>query len=78
MSGAGKTFGTQSPPLEATGEEQPMGVSSIDGGQPEAVPDSQQRKEYFQGQGIATGDDDQEAQAQTSSQESRAEKIKKD
>ena len=44
MSSAGKSFGTQSPPLEATGEEQPMGVSSVDGGKPKAVPDSQQRQ----------------------------------
>ncbi|KAH9940318.1 hypothetical protein B0H21DRAFT_579386 [Amylocystis lapponica] len=43
------SFGTQSPPLEATGQEQPMGVSSIDGGKPDAVPDAQQREQYFQG-----------------------------
>ncbi|KAI0716738.1 hypothetical protein C8Q76DRAFT_794999 [Earliella scabrosa] len=47
MSSASNTFGTQSPPLEATGSEQPMGVSSIRGDKPQAVPDSQQRKEYF-------------------------------
>lgn len=44
MSSAGKTFGTQSPPLEASGQEQPMGVSSIDGDKPEAVSDKQQRQ----------------------------------
>ncbi|KAI0642768.1 hypothetical protein C8Q79DRAFT_984075 [Trametes meyenii] len=51
MSSAGKSFGTQSPPLEATGEEQPMGVSSVDGGKPKAVPDSQQRQGYFKDDG---------------------------
>ncbi|KAI0676369.1 hypothetical protein C8Q78DRAFT_996991 [Trametes maxima] len=51
MSSAGKSFGTQSPPLEATGQEQPMGVSSVDGGKPKAVPDSQQRQGYFKKDG---------------------------
>ncbi|KAI0631227.1 hypothetical protein C8Q77DRAFT_1159912 [Trametes polyzona] len=51
MSSAGKSFGTQSPPLEATGEQQPMGVSSVDGGKPQAVPDSQQRQGYFKDDG---------------------------
>ncbi|OCH86461.1 hypothetical protein OBBRIDRAFT_797172 [Obba rivulosa] len=51
MSKAGTTFGTQSPPLEATGEESPMGVSSINGGHPDAVPDSIQRQQYFEGAG---------------------------
>ena len=41
---ANKSFGTQSPPLEATGDEQPMGVSSIRGDKPQAVPDKQQRQ----------------------------------
>ena len=35
--------GTQSPPLEATGEHKPMGVSSIQGGPVEAVLDIEQR-----------------------------------
>ncbi|PSR81169.1 hypothetical protein PHLCEN_2v6504 [Hermanssonia centrifuga] len=47
MSKAGKSLGTQSPPLEATGEDKPMGISSIDGDTPDAVPDSEQREEYF-------------------------------
>ncbi|PCH35375.1 hypothetical protein WOLCODRAFT_156067 [Wolfiporia cocos MD-104 SS10] len=46
---AGQSFGTQSPPLEATGQEEPMGVSSISGDKPDAVPDIQQRQQYFQG-----------------------------
>ncbi|KZT03732.1 uncharacterized protein LAESUDRAFT_683256 [Laetiporus sulphureus 93-53] len=45
--GAGASFGTQSPPLEATGQEKPMGVSSVSGEKPEAVPDAQQRQQYF-------------------------------
>jgi len=36
--------GTQSPPLEATGSEVPMGVSSIDGTKPNHVSDREQRK----------------------------------
>ncbi|KAF9061547.1 hypothetical protein BDP27DRAFT_1337944 [Rhodocollybia butyracea] len=44
--------GTNSPPLEATGEDKPMGASSIEsaqkGEQVKAVPDSEQRKQYFQ------------------------------
>lgn len=40
--------GTQSPPLEATGEDKPMGASSVEsaqkGAEVEAVPDYQQRK----------------------------------
>ncbi|KAF9530312.1 hypothetical protein CPB83DRAFT_851370 [Crepidotus variabilis] len=39
--------GTQSPPLEATGSDKPMGVSSIDGAKPEWVSDKDQRQEYF-------------------------------
>jgi hypothetical protein len=38
------TSGTQSPPLEATGSEIPMGVCSIDGTKPTYVPDMEQRK----------------------------------
>ncbi|TBU22533.1 hypothetical protein BD311DRAFT_811445 [Dichomitus squalens] len=38
------SFGTSSPPLEATkGGEEPMGVSSISGDKPKGVPDKQQR-----------------------------------
>ncbi|KAJ3996426.1 hypothetical protein F5050DRAFT_1807742 [Lentinula boryana] len=44
--------GTQSPPLEATGEHKPMGASSVEsaqkGAQVEAVPDYEQRKQYFE------------------------------
>lgn len=36
--------GTQSPPLEATGEDKPMGASSVQGEAVKAVPDSEQRK----------------------------------
>ncbi|EIN08272.1 hypothetical protein PUNSTDRAFT_134664 [Punctularia strigosozonata HHB-11173 SS5] len=41
------TSGTQSPPLEATGEQTILGVSSIDGNKPEVVSDSQQRHDYM-------------------------------
>ncbi|KAI0355980.1 hypothetical protein OH77DRAFT_1453660 [Trametes cingulata] len=72
MSSAGKSFGTQSPPLEATGEEQPMGVSSVDGGKPQAVSDSKQRQEYFK-------DDGKHADtAGRTEKEGQAEKIKQD
>ncbi|KAJ3754238.1 hypothetical protein EV361DRAFT_963910 [Lentinula raphanica] len=44
--------GTQSPPLEFTGEHKPMGASSVEsaqkGEQVEAVPDYEQRKQYFE------------------------------
>ncbi|KAF9010006.1 hypothetical protein BDQ17DRAFT_1538551 [Cyathus striatus] len=42
--------GTQSPPLEATGEDKPMGASSVNTGQQDAgaVLDSEQRGQYFQ------------------------------
>ncbi|GJE95482.1 hypothetical protein PsYK624_116670 [Phanerochaete sordida] len=49
MSSAGKSFGTQSPPLSASGQDQPMGVSGMSGTKPQAVPDEQQRQEYFKG-----------------------------
>ncbi|KZT23721.1 hypothetical protein NEOLEDRAFT_1243086 [Neolentinus lepideus HHB14362 ss-1] len=43
--------GTQSPPLEATGEDKPMGASSVKqaslGEGVDAVPDSEQRGSYF-------------------------------
>ncbi|CDO70565.1 hypothetical protein BN946_scf184579.g21 [Trametes cinnabarina] len=73
MSSAGKTFGTQSPPLEASGQEQPMGVSSVDGGKPQAVSDSSQRQGYFK-------DDGKHATATSErvSEEEKQEKIKKD
>ncbi|KAI0828651.1 hypothetical protein BC628DRAFT_1316282 [Trametes gibbosa] len=51
MSSAGKTFGTASPPLEATGEDKPMGISSVGAGKPEVVPDAQQRQGYFKDAG---------------------------
>jgi len=42
--------GTQSPPLEATGEHKPMGISSVNNpdAKIEVVPDSEQRAQYFQ------------------------------
>ncbi|KAF5345941.1 hypothetical protein D9758_011431 [Tetrapyrgos nigripes] len=41
--------GTQSPPLEATGEHKPMGQSSVssEGQKVDVVPDAEQRKQYF-------------------------------
>ncbi|KAF4583451.1 hypothetical protein EYR38_002202 [Pleurotus pulmonarius] len=46
--------GTQSPPLEATGEEKPMGFSSVDSNKEpvEVVPDKEQRKAYFPEAGV--------------------------
>ncbi|EPS95125.1 hypothetical protein FOMPIDRAFT_1054446 [Fomitopsis schrenkii] len=41
--------GTNSPPLEATGQEEPMGVTGASGAKPKAVPDSEQRQQYFEG-----------------------------
>ncbi|KAF8966575.1 hypothetical protein BDZ97DRAFT_1917394 [Flammula alnicola] len=42
------TSGTNSPPLEATGEEKPMGMASVDHTiNAGYVPDREQRKEYF-------------------------------
>jgi len=40
----------QSPPLEATGEDKPMGASSVDsvGAEIPYIKDSEQRKHYFQ------------------------------
>jgi len=58
MSSAGKSFGTQSPPLEATGSEKPMGISSVRSGEPEFVTDAKQREQYFpqhQGQDESSG-----------------------
>ncbi|KAJ8693569.1 hypothetical protein PTI98_008552 [Pleurotus ostreatus] len=41
--------GTQSPPLEATGEEKPMGFSSVNSHKEptKVVPDKEQRKAYL-------------------------------
>ena len=44
MSSDKTAFGTQSPPLEATGQEEPLGVSDASGTKPKAVPDSEQRQ----------------------------------
>ncbi|RDB30683.1 hypothetical protein Hypma_005831 [Hypsizygus marmoreus] len=48
--------GTNSPPLEATGEETVMGASSVDKvGHPiEVVKDAEQRKQYFNPSGTST------------------------
>ena len=43
MSSAGKSLGTQSPPLSSSDQDQPMGVSGISGQKPQAVPDTEQR-----------------------------------
>jgi len=44
------TSGTNSPPLEATGEDsKPMGVTGASGAKPDAVSDAQQRQHYFKG-----------------------------
>ncbi|KAI0690891.1 hypothetical protein BC835DRAFT_1362542 [Cytidiella melzeri] len=40
--------GTQSPSLDSSGQNEPMGVSNIQGDKPKAVPDSKQREQYFQ------------------------------
>lgn len=37
-------IGTESPPLEATGQEEPMGVTGASGTKAKAVPDSEQRE----------------------------------
>lgn len=51
---AGQSFGTNSPPLDATGQDKPMGVSSISGDKPASpVPDVEQRQGYFKG--VETG-----------------------
>ncbi|KAG8738751.1 hypothetical protein FRC12_016628 [Ceratobasidium sp. 428] len=43
--------GTESPPLEATGEHQPIGAASKSGQPlPEGVKDTQQRGQYFGGE----------------------------
>ncbi|KAL0960084.1 hypothetical protein HGRIS_011729 [Hohenbuehelia grisea] len=61
--------GTQSPPVEATGGQVPMGASSVDNPGPvEAVPDSEQRKAYF-------GNDESTAKQQTSSDSEKSQKL---
>jgi hypothetical protein len=43
---ANKTTGTESPPLEATGDHKVMGASSIDGGASKPLADTAQREDY--------------------------------
>ncbi|KAK7463128.1 hypothetical protein VKT23_007712 [Stygiomarasmius scandens] len=52
--------GTQSPPLEATGEHKPMGASSVAsvGTNIDVVPDTEQRKQYFDDGGQTSTSDD--------------------
>jgi hypothetical protein len=46
--GVDTSFGTNSPPLEATGSEKPMGMSSVSGSHNAGhVSDKEQRKDYF-------------------------------
>ncbi|KAF9482330.1 hypothetical protein BDN70DRAFT_875247 [Pholiota conissans] len=53
---AQKAFGTNSPPLEATGSARPMGMASVEGDiEAGYVPDYEQRKAYFGGD-VRTGD----------------------
>ncbi|KZP18140.1 hypothetical protein FIBSPDRAFT_956517 [Athelia psychrophila] len=67
--------GTESPPLEATGEHKPMGAGSVNavaegkqsGGDVQAVPDRDQRGAYFDNAENAKGTADQ-----------TGEKLKKD
>ncbi|KAI0760372.1 hypothetical protein C8Q74DRAFT_1295755 [Fomes fomentarius] len=75
MSSANNTFGTASPPLEATGGQQPMGVSSIRGDKPQGVPDKQQRKEYFKNEGLNTSG---AAEAREEDEGQKSEKLKVD
>ncbi|KAF9027955.1 hypothetical protein BDZ89DRAFT_1066504 [Hymenopellis radicata] len=67
MSGIGS--GTQSPPLEATGEHKPMGVSAVGGGPVEGVLDAEQRKEYFRAGEAASERDGSEATASSKGKE---------
>ena len=46
-SDASQIGGTQSPPLEATGEHRTMGVSSIDGSVSKPAKDTEARGAYF-------------------------------
>jgi hypothetical protein len=48
------TSGTQSPPLEATGEHKPMGISSVNDpdAKIEVVPDSEQRARTCSGSAV--------------------------
>jgi len=47
--------GTQSPPLEATGEHEPMGISSVNNpdAKIEVVPDSEQRARMFSSSAVS-------------------------
>ncbi|KIP08416.1 hypothetical protein PHLGIDRAFT_127034 [Phlebiopsis gigantea 11061_1 CR5-6] len=72
---AGNTFGTNSPPLTASGQDKPMGVSGISGHKPDAVPDSEQRQAYFNG---SSKDDTSTAEAQSQYNPQSAEKMKRD
>ncbi|KAI0093051.1 hypothetical protein BDY19DRAFT_921751 [Irpex rosettiformis] len=56
-SAAGKSFGTQSPPLDYAGQNTPLGVSNIKGDKAGAVPDSKQRQQYFSESQIITASD---------------------
>ncbi|RDX42434.1 hypothetical protein OH76DRAFT_1362764 [Lentinus brumalis] len=47
MSSVDKSFGTQSPPLGASSDDKPMGVSNIRGDKPAAVSDKQQRQGLY-------------------------------
>ncbi|TCD65130.1 hypothetical protein EIP91_003061 [Steccherinum ochraceum] len=71
-SNAGKSFGTNSPPLEATGSEKPMGVGSVGGGEPAFKSDGNQRDQYFTQQ--STGQNE----SGSDSAEKPQEKVKTD
>ncbi|TFK92339.1 hypothetical protein K466DRAFT_659327 [Polyporus arcularius HHB13444] len=73
MSSVDKSFGTQSPPLGASSDDKPMGVSNIRGDKPAAVSDKQQRQGYFDNQKGSIGDN-----SPTEVHAEKAEKIKKD
>jgi len=44
---AGASFGTNSPPVEATEHSDPMGVSNIEGERAKGLSDEEQRKAYL-------------------------------
>ncbi|KAF8068758.1 hypothetical protein FPV67DRAFT_1088611 [Lyophyllum atratum] len=72
--------GTQSPPLEATGEDRPMGASSVHrvGEKVEWVKDSDQRKQYFQPESESKAESDKQApRRQQNLGESMADKFDK-
>ena len=61
-----KAFGTQSPPLEATGEHKPLGASSVgsvDQTIP-VIPDGKQREAYFEQTQSASKQNPQTSEAQ--------------